>query len=158
MDYYWYLKIGCLFVIVRFPRFYVLCGYVLGIIEKPSLMKDAMGFLSWHFVTKEKILIFKFLWIEKLENYFYFYFGCGNGTWHTSLYFKLFFWFCFVCYSEIFWTMHPPFALLVPSESSLQGGLHGLCFMAFGPRCKSYWISKFSWIKKLKNYFILFWL
>jgi len=42
-------------------------------------------FVAFRLVT-EKILNFKvFLWIEKLENYFYFYFVCAIGTAHTTV-------------------------------------------------------------------------
>lgn len=33
-----------------------------------------------------KKLNFKILLNKKIKNHFYFYFGCGNGTRHTSLY------------------------------------------------------------------------
>jgi len=36
-----------------------------------------------------------------------------------------------VCYDEIFGIVHPSIASFVPSESSLQGGVHELCFVAF---------------------------
>lgn len=35
---------------------------------------------------------------------------------------------CFVHHVEISRTVHPPIAHLVLSESSRQGGVHGLCF------------------------------
>jgi len=39
----------------------------------------------------------------------------------------------FVCYVEISRTVHPSFAFLVLLESSRQGGVHVLGFVAFGP-------------------------
>jgi len=40
---------------------------------------------------------------------------------------------CFVCHGEISQTMRPLVTCLVPLESPRQGGVHGLCFVAFGP-------------------------
>jgi len=61
--------------------------------------------------------------------------------------------FCFVCYDEIVGTVRLPITFLVPSKSSLQRRVHGLCFMAFRLKAKRYWILKFLWIKKIKNNF-----
>jgi len=41
--------------------------------------------------------------------------------------------FCFVMYQEISWTEHLTVEFSMPLESSWQGGVHRLCFMAFGP-------------------------
>jgi len=39
--------------------------------------------------------------------------------------------FCFVCL--VSQTICPPLTCLVPSESPRRGGVHGLCFVVFGP-------------------------
>ncbi len=39
----------------------------------------------------------------------------------------------FVCHGEISRTMNPTVACLESLESSKLGGVHGLCFVAFGP-------------------------
>ena len=40
--------------------------------------------------------------------------------------------FVLFCYVEISQTVHPPAAFLVSSESSRRGGVHKVCFVAFG--------------------------
>jgi len=61
--------------------------------------------------------------------------SCTIGEPSGHLYLKtgyLFVLFClFVCYVEIFWTVGPLVTFLVLSESSWQGGVYGLCVVAF---------------------------
>ncbi len=59
---------------------------VLGTIGKPSTRRDTWALFPgvWTYDVKD-IELKKNYELKKLENYFYFYFGCSNGTRHTSL-------------------------------------------------------------------------
>jgi len=60
----------------------------------------------------------------------------------------------FVCHVEISWTICPPVMCLVPFESPRRGGVHMLCFVAFGPMVENLLNFKvFLWIRKC---FVLF--
>jgi len=93
---YQYFRIGCfllfcfvLFVALR-SQDYTSPSHILGTVKKTLMRKGARAL--FHGIPTHGVKVMDF-WIifefRKLENYFYFWFACGNDIWHTSPYIKL---------------------------------------------------------------------
>jgi len=73
-----------------------------------------------------------------------FYYNVSQAQSTLDFYTLLRLFICFVCYSEISWTILPMGAFLVPLESPQRGGVYGFCFMAFQDIWCSQKVSNFE--------------